>query len=570
MVRGRVALCVVATLVAASVVGVATARPAAAAGANTYHPMVPVRFYDTRAPGLTPFGPGEIRNIQIVGRADIPATAVAVALNVTVVSPSAAGFLTVFPAGAPLPASSNLNFVPGQVVPNMVLTGIGAAGLVSVFNAIGAAHVLVDVAGWFSSGGFNAITPTRFLDTRLPGQIDLQPGEVRNVQIGGVSGVPKSATAVALNVTVTGPSTAGFVTVYPTGTPTPGTSSVNFQPGKTVPNLALVGLGSNGRISLANSSGNTPVIVDVSGWFSGGFKPVTPARLADTRIGVCGVRLGQGDRRSIAISSRASVPDTDVSAVAVNVTVTGPTAAGFLTVYPKGNPTPVASNLNYTRGQTVANLVISGLGPDGAITIFNSAGTADVIVDVNGWFEGGSAAQPLYDCAVLPAPAPRAPPGFQVPPGAWAVGPVPAGRYLAPGGPGCVWQRWRGFSGTPADVLATGGGGPRTFVDILPTDAAFYSVGCGTWAGYAPPAAPAATAGDGDWVISEELVPGVYQSSAAAPCRWEQLMGFSGSAADAIDDGIAYGSALVELGRNEVGFRSRGCGSWRYLGPPTE
>ena len=77
--------------------------------------------------------------------------------------------------------------------------------------------------------------------------------------------------------------------------------------------------------------------------------------------------------------------------------------------------------------------------------------------------------------------------------------------------------------------------------------------------------------GDGDWVISEDVVPGVYQSSGASPCRWEQLMGFTGSGTEDIDDGLAFGTALVELGPNEVGFRSRGCGSWRCGGrPPSE
>ena len=143
------------------------------------------------------------------------------------------------------------------------------------------------MAGWFSSG-FNPIGPARFLDTRTPGQIALQPGEVRNVQITGVASIPKTATAVAVNVTVTGPSAAGFVTVFPSGTATPGTSSVNFGAGRTVPNLVLVGIGAGGRISLANSGGVTPVIVDVTGWFSGGFNPVAPSRLADTQVGSAG------------------------------------------------------------------------------------------------------------------------------------------------------------------------------------------------------------------------------------------------------------------------------------------
>jgi hypothetical protein len=527
--------------------------------------MVPTRLLDSRMPGQAPLGNGEVRQVPIAGRAGIPADAVAVALNVTVTAPSAGSFLTVYPAGLPLPTSSNLNFNPGQTVPNMVLVGLGAGGRISIFNARGSVHVLVDVAGWFS-GGFVPVTPTRLLDTRATDALDA--GEVRDVSIAGRAGVPADAVAVAVNVTVTGPTAGGFVSVFPRGTPFPGTSNVNFGPGQTVPNLALVGLGANGDISLRNSAGASHVIVDLAGWFADGFHPITPARLADTRGGLCGIRLGQGERRSVAILERAGLPGGGVTAVALNVTVVNATIGGWLAVYPKGSPRPGASNLNFARSQTVANSVTTGLGPDGAITVYNPFGTVDVVIDVTGWFEGTSGAQPLFDCAVVPPDAAQAPSWARIGPGLFAVGAgaTPIGRYVAPGGPGCSWQRLRGLSGAPGDVAASGSGPARVIVDLQAGDAGFWSAGCGMWAAHGAPAGTVTAVGDGDWVVSEELAPGVYQSSAAAPCRWEHLLGFSGAAHHDLDDGMAFGVTWVEIAPSEVGFRSRGCGVWRWVG----
>ena len=75
------------------------------------------------------------------------------------------------------------------------------------------------------------------------------------------------------------------------------------------------------------------------------------------------------------------------SAVVLNVTVTNPTAAGFLTAYPSdGASPPLASDLNWRPGLTVANLVVVKLGPDGAIKLYNQQGNTDVVVDVLGWY----------------------------------------------------------------------------------------------------------------------------------------------------------------------------------------
>jgi subtilisin len=121
--------------------------------------LTPARLSDTRPDATTidgiaartgAIGPGQTRVIPVTGRGGVPATGVgAVALNVTATGGTAASYLTVHPTGAPRPLASNLNTQPGQTVPNMVIARIGTNGTISVFNASGSTHVIVDVLGWF-------------------------------------------------------------------------------------------------------------------------------------------------------------------------------------------------------------------------------------------------------------------------------------------------------------------------------------------------------------------------------------------------------------------------------------
>jgi hypothetical protein len=69
----------------------------------------------------------------------------------------------------------------------------------------------------------------------------------------------------------------------------------------------------------------------------------------------------------------------------MNVTVTNTTAASYLTVFPSKLPQPTASNLNWTAGVTVPNLVEVPVGPDGGVTFFNAAGSVNVIADLEGY-----------------------------------------------------------------------------------------------------------------------------------------------------------------------------------------
>jgi hypothetical protein len=158
----------------------------------------------------------------------------------------------------------------------------------------------------------------------------------------------------------------------------------------TVPNLVIVQLSPTGTIKLFNSAGLTHVIVDVVGWYdtdrtteAGLFTALAPARVLDTRTTA---PIGPGAVNVFTFAGAGGVP-TGARAVVMNVTVTDPTADGFVTVFPGLGPIPPSSSLNFVAGQTVPNLVMVGVGGV-AVSAFNKQGFTQVIYDVSGWFTG--------------------------------------------------------------------------------------------------------------------------------------------------------------------------------------
>jgi hypothetical protein len=123
----------------------------------------------------------------------------------------------------------------------------------------------------------------------------------------------------------------------------------------------------------------------------GAYVAVTPFRLVDTRTGATDPATYAGKTLVGATSLNVQVTGTGLvpagsSAAVLNVTVTNTTQPGFLTVYPTGNTLPVVSNLNFTAAETVANLVTVPLSSTGMATIYNSAGSSDIVVDVEGYY----------------------------------------------------------------------------------------------------------------------------------------------------------------------------------------
>ncbi len=392
-------------------VGQPTSLPSSCGG--EYTPVTPRRILDTRGidsslpcnQSIGVLGNDSSVDVQVAGCGPIPSTGVAaVVMNVTVDAPTASSYLTVWPSGGTKPEVSNLNFAAGQTVPNLVTVKVGGNGKVSAYNLTGSTQVIFDVVGWYGAPGgtagsrFHPETPDRVLDTRgdpsitcNPGAGALGPVATRTVQVGGCGQVPGdgSATAVAVNVTVTQPTAPGFLNVFPGQLASASTSSLNFVPALTVPNLVIVQLSPTGTIKLFNSAGFTHVIVDVVGWYdnnrtteAGLFTALVPARVLDTRATA---PVGPDATYVFTIAGNGGVPLAGASAVVMNVTVTDPTTDGFLTVFPSGGPTPPSSNLNFVGGQTVPNLVMVGLGGTN-VSAYNKRGFTQVIYDVGGWF----------------------------------------------------------------------------------------------------------------------------------------------------------------------------------------
>lgn len=243
---------------------------------------------------------------------------------------------------------------------------------------------------------FNPVTPSRQFDTRdgtggvpvgtVPG------GTALEFTVTGVNGIPAGAAAVSLNVTIANPDSDGYATVYPCATPPGPASNLNFVTGQTVANAVVAPVDAAGKVCFFTTA-TTNIISDVSGWFrpASGLTTFTPAREFDTRDGTGGVTVGKragGSTLTFKVAGVNGVPASGVSAVALNVTVAEPDGDGLINVFPCGAQ-PLTSSLNYVTDQTVPNLVIAPVSPQGTVCFFTTTST-HLLADVSGWFASGS------------------------------------------------------------------------------------------------------------------------------------------------------------------------------------
>jgi hypothetical protein len=251
-------------------------------GATTFAAIQPARLLETRRDaglstvdgtflGVGRRGQGSVTQLTVTGRAGVPFAATSATMSVTVTNAALPGFVTVFPCGDGRPPTASVNFPAGAgVTTNAVVSGIAANGWVCIFTSVDA-DVIVDVNGFSPSGAsFVPLSPQRVLDSRTesrpkptPSSSVFQP--VRELQIAGVAGVPLDARAVVLNVTVTGSTTASYVTVFPCGTPRPNASSLNFATGEIVSNLAVAELGARGSVCFFSPS-DPNYVIDITAY----------------------------------------------------------------------------------------------------------------------------------------------------------------------------------------------------------------------------------------------------------------------------------------------------------------
>lgn len=301
-----------------------------------------------------------------------------------------------------------------------------------------------------------SLAPSHYLAP--PRRIDLPVvGETLTAPDGSELVVPPTATGVALNVAVVRPSASGFGTVWPCQDDRPLVASVNFASGAVLSNSVIAPISSDGTVCLYSSVG-TNIVVDIAGWFTGAaaeadetsddgssddttaessddpvegstgdtpetsaasadeadpFVGLAPDRRVDTRSGVGGFTEKVTPSTPISIpmaGTAATLPDgsaitvpADVAAVALNVAVVRGTSQGFVTLWPCGTDMPLAANVNFASGAVVSNGVVAPVGADGSVCLHSSA-TADIVVDLNGFFDGSSTTPDGVDNA-LTSPA---------------------------------------------------------------------------------------------------------------------------------------------------------------------
>jgi len=389
----------------------------------TFHPVTPTRILDSRT-ALGGFGGplGSVpKDLTVEGVAGVGLTGAnnvsAVVLNVTVTDGTAPSFLTAFPAASSKPAASNINFGAGQTIANAVTVKIDQTGKVRFANAAGTVHVVADVTGWFdnyqpgsiladSPPGtlYNPVGPTRLLDSRTSTggwhhKLGAGAAHIEALSIAGGDGIPLTARAVVLNVTATNSDAGSFVQVWPSDASRPTSSSINFGPGQTIANLVTTPLSATGQLSFFNNVGSTDLVVDVLGYFDptqgANFHALAPVRVLDDRVG-SGLSgpWGPAQSRSVAVGGTNGIPATATGIIA-NLTATSGTANTFLTLRRPAAGLPTTSTVNAGVHETIANAAFTSLDGAGKASIFNAAGTVDVVLDVAGYFDGDTKTRPI-------------------------------------------------------------------------------------------------------------------------------------------------------------------------------
>jgi hypothetical protein len=296
-----------------------------------------------------------------------------------------------------------LNSPDGSVLANAAIVPAGTSGSINV-SPSNDTDLVIDINGYFippATGTlqFYPLPPCRVLDTRDPngtfGGPAITGGTSRAFPIqSSPCGVPSTAQAYSLNVTVVPHGFLGFLTAYPTGKPVPLASTLNSLDGTVLANAAIVPAGTpNGSLSFY-ASNTTDLVVDINGYFappaSGGlnFYTVDPDRLVDTRGSpspLGGPVLDGNTSRTFPLASNCGLP-SNASAYSLNVTVQPAGFLGYLTAWPTGTTRPLVSTLNSLKGLVVANAALVPAGTSRSVDVY-AANQTHVIIDTNGYFQ---------------------------------------------------------------------------------------------------------------------------------------------------------------------------------------
>jgi PKD repeat protein len=368
----------------------------------------PVRVLDTR-PGIGKglagaFQANVPRTLTVGGTNGIPANAVAITGNLTVVGQTRAGYLAITKSPTPNPTTSILNFPVGDIRANGVTVPLNAGKLSIVYKASsGSTHVVLDVTGYFqvATNGttFYEKAPVRVLDSRVGTGLAgaFLPNVPRTLHVAGTHGIPAAARAITGNLTVVGQTRAGYLSITPNSTATPPTSTINFPVGDIRANGVTVPLNGTGDLSIVYkaSGGSTHVVLDVTGYFLDGtagknFVPVDGSRILDTRSGNgLSNPFSANTPRTWAVRNRGGVGGSAVAIIG-NVTVVGQTKAGYVSLTPTAQANPTTSTINFPLGDIRANnftVQLSGTGSLSGVYKAPAGAKTHLIVDVFGYYK---------------------------------------------------------------------------------------------------------------------------------------------------------------------------------------
>lgn len=402
--------------------------------AASYHQSItPERILDTRyatgdnltsgtTSADTPVAADSTTTLQIVGDTvtptvsgaptAIPATATAVAADITLTSEAAAGALNAYADGTQRPITSSTNYYASTTITGYQVIPLGLDGKIDLYNASsGTTHLIVDLTGYFTSNAtltgdqtyhplasaYHAVdTGTSLANTSLTGSTPyvVPASTTFTMNVTGVDSIPSNATGVAVNFTTSHETTGGFLEVYPTGTSPSADTALTYQTNFLTSMSADVPIGTGGTITIANEGGATRVMADISGYYTTDtsgqvYHTVNPTRLVDTRSGVGGSTgaIAATSAYVLTAANAQQITTANNPTVALMVTETDDTGAGVFTVYPDGATRPNTLNLSWASGQTIANFAVTPEGADGAIDIYNGdTYTTQLVVDCSGYF----------------------------------------------------------------------------------------------------------------------------------------------------------------------------------------
>jgi hypothetical protein len=331
----------------------------------------------------------------------VPATATAVALNVTAVHPDHTGYLGVSGNGgaAAAQATSLINYLPFKDTANAAVIAVDTSnGVLTLYTNSANTNVDIDLTGYYTTlAAFNSAGVTRVGDTRTSGG-PIPAGTFKTFTVNA----PVGSKAVALNVTSVHQNVGGYLAVVAHGAAAPTSSNVNYLPGVDKAGFAIVNLPADGsnKVDVYAVGGADNVALDEFGYYPTTANLVTkatPTRVLDTRSTPnqgLSHPLAAGVPATFSVTGSGSGVPADAQAVVISLTSAhnaASTGVGNLAVYPAGGTQPLVSTLNYiSPGRDVANLAIVKLGPNGTLTLLSSGSPIDVAVDVLGYVPAGS------------------------------------------------------------------------------------------------------------------------------------------------------------------------------------